>query len=79
MTPSTPTNGTGRGFAVLLAAEAVSRVGSRMSFLALPWFVWVTTHSAAQMGMVGFAEMLPYFIAQAFGGPLMDRIGAMRE
>lgn len=69
---------TRRGFAVLLAAEAVSRVGSRMSFLALPWFVWVTTHSPAQMGIVGFAEMLPYVIAQAFGGPLLDRIGAKR-
>jgi MFS family permease len=78
MTPSTPTNGTRRGFAVLLAAEAVSRVGSRMSFLALPWFVWVTTHSPAQMGIVGFAEMLPYVIAQAFGGPLLDWIGAKR-
>lgn len=78
MTAATHTVGARRGFAVLLAAEAVSRVGSRMSFLALPWFVWVTTHSPAQMGIVGFAEMLPYVIAQAFGGPLLDRIGAKR-
>ncbi|HKE51038.1 MAG TPA: MFS transporter [Actinomycetes bacterium] len=75
MTSAAPTR---RGFAVLLAAEAVSRVGSRMSFLALPWFVWVTTHSPAQMGIAGFAEMLPYVVAQAFGGPLLDRIGAKR-
>lgn len=78
MTSATRTVGTRRGFAVLLAAEAVSRVGSRMSFLALPWFVWVTTHSPAQMGVVGFAEMLPYVVAQAFGGPLLDRMGARR-
>ncbi|HKA68868.1 MAG TPA: MFS transporter [Actinomycetes bacterium] len=78
MTSAPSAIGSRRGFAVLLAAEAVSRVGSRMSFLALPWFVWVSTHSPAQMGIVGFAEMLPYVIAQAFGGPLLDRIGAKR-
>ena len=78
MTATTPTLGARRGFAALLTAEAVSRIGSRMSFLALPWFVWVTTHSPAKMGIVGFAEMLPYVIAQAFGGPLLDRIGAKR-
>ena len=66
------------GFTALLAAEAVSRAGSRMSFLAVPWFVWVTTHSPALMGVVGFAEMLPYVLTQAFGGPLFDRIGAKR-
>lgn len=76
MTSTRP--GSRRGFTALLAAEAVSRIGSRMSFLALPWFVWVTTHSPALMGVVGFAEMLPYVIAQALGGPVLDRIGAKR-
>jgi MFS family permease len=28
--------------------------------------------------MVGFAEMLPYVVAKALGGPLIDRIGARR-
>jgi len=62
----------------LLAAQAISLTGSRMTMLALPWFVLVTTHSAAMTGVVAFAEMAPYVLACALGGPLLDRIGARR-
>ncbi|WP_203860601.1 MFS transporter [Plantactinospora mayteni] len=62
----------------LLAAEGVSLVGSRMSMVALPWFALVVTGSAARTGVVAFAEMLPYVLACALGGPLIDRIGARR-
>ncbi len=75
---TTPGTRVRAGFTALLVAEAVSKIGSRMSFLALPWFVWVTTHSPAQMGLVGFAEMLPYVAVQGLGGPLVDRIGTRR-
>lgn len=67
-----------RGFAGLLAAEGVSFVGTRMSFVALPWFVLVTSGSAARTGVVAFAEMLPYVLVCAFGGPLLDRLGHRR-
>lgn len=67
-----------RGFVGLLAAEGVSFVGTRMSFVALPWFVLVTTGSAARTGLVAFAEMLPYVLVCAFGGPLLDRLGHRR-
>ncbi|BCB81450.1 macrolide resistance MFS transporter Mrx(A) [Phytohabitans flavus] len=67
-----------RGFAGLLAAEGVSFIGTRMSFVALPWFVLVTSGSAARTGIVAFAEMLPYVLVCAFGGPLLDRLGHRR-
>ncbi|MFY1687902.1 MFS transporter [Plantactinospora sp. WMMB782] len=62
----------------LLVAEWISLVGSRMSMVALPWFTLVLTGSAARTGVVAFAEMLPYVLACALGGPLIDRIGARR-
>ncbi|MEV4629018.1 MFS transporter [Micromonospora sp. NPDC049523] len=62
----------------LLTAEAISLVGSRMSMVALPWFTLVSTGSAAKTGVVAFAEMLPYVLACALGGPLIDRLGARR-
>ncbi|MGI5147540.1 MFS transporter [Plantactinospora sp. CA-294935] len=62
----------------LLVAEGVSLVGSRMSMVALPWFTLVVTGSAARTGVVAFAEMLPYVLACALGGPLIDRVGARR-
>jgi predicted MFS family arabinose efflux permease len=62
----------------LLTAEAISLVGSRMSMVALPWFTLVSTGSATKTGLVAFAEMLPYVLASALGGPLVDRFGARR-
>ena len=41
-----------RSLAGLLCAELVSLTGSAMTFVALPWFVVVTTGSAAKMGWV---------------------------
>ena len=48
-----------RGLLALLVAEVVSRVGSQMTFLALPWFVLVTTDSPAKMGIVLAVELAP--------------------
>ena len=62
----------------LLVAEAVSLTGSRISFLAVPWLVLETTGSAAKTGLVAFAEMLPYVLASALGGPIVDERGPRR-
>lgn len=67
-----------RGLLGLLGAVGVSLLGTRMSFLALPWFVLVTTGSATKTGLIAFAEMAPYVTVQALGGPLVDRLGAWR-
>jgi MFS family permease len=62
----------------LLGAVGVSLLGTRMSFLALPWFVLTTTGSATRTGLVALAEMGPYVTVQALGGPMVDRLGARR-
>ncbi|MER0245254.1 MFS transporter [Streptomyces sp. HSW2009] len=59
----------------VLAAIAVSLTGTRVSVVARPWFVLVTTGSATQTGLVAFCEMTPYVLVKAFAGPLVDRIG----
>jgi MFS family permease len=61
-----------------LVANFVSILGTRMSLLALPWFVLVTTGSAAKTGLIAFAEMAPYVAVQGLGGPLVDRYGTRR-
>lgn len=68
-----------RGLIGLLIADAVSMVGSRMSLVALPWFVLAGTGSAAKTGLVAAAEMLPYVVACGLGGPLLDRVGHRRS
>lgn len=64
-----------RPLAGVLAAIAVSVTGTRISLVALPWFVLVTTGSATMTGLVAFCEMAPYVMVKAFTGPLVDRIG----
>jgi len=59
----------------VLAAAAVSQTGTRISAIALPWFVLVTTGSAGLTGLVAFCEMAPYVLVKALSGPLVDRAG----
>ena len=61
-----------------LVANVVSLCGTRVSAIAIPWFVLVTTGSPMKTGLVAFAEMTPLVLCKAFGGPLIDRIGGRR-
>ncbi|WP_216853001.1 MFS transporter [Phytoactinopolyspora halotolerans] len=67
-----------RGLVGVLSAQAVAWTGTRLSAIALPWFVLTTTGSAAQTGVVVFAELTPYVIAQVISGPLIDHVGPRR-
>ncbi|MFI8854505.1 MFS transporter [Streptomyces sp. NPDC053499] len=67
-----------RPLAGVLAAMAVSLTGTRISAVALPWFVLVTTGSTARTGLVALCEMAPYVLVKAFTGPLVDRAGPRR-
>ncbi|MQS15419.1 MFS transporter [Streptomyces kaniharaensis] len=70
----TPARGV-RPLAGVLAATVVSLTGTRVSAVALPWFVLATTGSATMTGLVAFAEMTPYVLVKALTGPLVDRLG----
>jgi MFS family permease len=65
-----------RGLAALLAAEVVSRIGSQMTFVALPWFVLVTTGSPAKMGIVLACELAPVALLGIPSGTIVSRYGA---
>jgi predicted MFS family arabinose efflux permease len=65
-----------RSLLALLAAELVSRAGSQMTFLALPWFVLVTTGSPAKMGIVLAVELVPTALLGVPSGTLVTRVGA---
>ncbi|HBY46483.1 MAG TPA: MFS transporter, partial [Chloroflexi bacterium] len=43
--------------------------------LVIPWFVYVTTGSAARTGLVAFASLLPVVLAGMAGGLIVDRVG----
>ena len=60
----------------LVAAEIVSVLGTRMTYLALPWFVLVTTGSPGKMSLVLAAEIAPMAILGIPSGTLVQRLGA---
>ena len=61
-----------------LTSEAVSITGTRVSMIALPWFVLTTTGSPGKTGLVALAEMLPMVLLKVLGGPIIDRVGPRR-
>lgn len=61
-----------------LVANVVSICGTRVSAIAIPWFVLTTTGSPVKTGIVALAEMGPLVLVKAIGGPLIDRVGARR-
>ncbi|HEY6069042.1 MAG TPA: MFS transporter [Gaiellaceae bacterium] len=67
-----------RSLAAVLVAELVSLTGSAMTFVALPWFVLITTGSTARMGWVLAAELLPVGLLGIPAGTLIARLGAKR-
>jgi MFS family permease len=62
----------------LLVAEVISTTGSQMTWLALPWFVLITTGSPARMSFVVSAELGGYILLGIPGGSAITRFGARR-
>ena len=67
-----------RPLVALLTAEGISSLGSQMTFLALPWFVLVTTGSAARMSIVLATELLPVALLGIPSGAVISKIGARK-
>ncbi|MDX6415114.1 MAG: hypothetical protein QOH23_2524 [Gaiellaceae bacterium] len=62
----------------MLVAELVSLTGTAMTYVALPWFVLITTGSTAKMGWVLAAELLPIGLLGIPAGTVIARLGAKR-
>jgi predicted MFS family arabinose efflux permease len=67
-----------RSIRALLAAEVISTTGAQMTWVALPWFVLVTTGSATRMSLVMGAELLGLALLGLPGGKVLARLGARR-
>ena len=61
-------------FNLLLSGQLVSQTGDKFYMLALSFMVLETTGSAARMGVVLFAGMLPLVAAGLFSGVVVDRV-----
>jgi MFS family permease len=62
-----------RDFILLWTGQAVSTLGSRVTWVAFPLLVLATTGSAAKAGVVGFANTVPRLALGLFAGVAADR------
>lgn len=62
----------------LLLGESISTTGSRMTALALPWFVLTTTGSAKQMSFVVASEVAAYALVGLPSGVMLAWLGSRR-
>lgn len=67
-----------RSLPALFIAETLSTTGSQMTWLALPWFVLITTGSAKRMAFVATAEAAGYALSGLPSGSLLERLGPQR-
>ena len=69
------TRSTRTSVSALVVAEIVSVLGTRMTYLALPWFVLVTTGSPGKMSLVLAAEILPMALLGIPSGAIVEKLG----
>ena len=62
----------------LVAATGISSLGNGLTMLAVPWFVLITTGSAARTGLAAAATSAALIVAGILGGTLVDRLGFKR-
>lgn len=66
------------GIPALVSATAISNIGNGITALAIPWFVLITTGSAARTGIAGALTALAFVVSGILGGALVDRLGYKR-
>jgi MFS family permease len=61
-----------RDFRLLWAGQFVSNIGSQMQMVALNWQMYILTHSAVALGLIGLVRVVPIIIFSLIGGSVAD-------
>src|SRR5437763_3377505 len=67
-----------RNFTILWSGLTASNVGTWMQNFTLAAYGWELTHSAAYVGLLGFAQLGPILLLSPAGGVLADTIDRRR-
>ena len=69
---------TSRPFRNLLIGDAVSVIGTQVTAVAVPLQVYAQTRSAAAVGLVGIAGLVPLIVFGLYGGAVADAVDRRR-
>lgn len=67
-----------RDFRRLAIGQFVSGLGTQAALVAVPYQVFLLTHSAGLVGLIGAAELGPMVVVSLLGGAIADRIDRRR-
>src|SRR6266403_5890317 len=67
-----------RDFRLLWLGQIVSVTGSQMQMVAINWHIYLLTHSALALGMVGIFRAGPIILCSLLGGVVADAIDRRR-
>ena len=68
-----------RDLRLLILGELFSGLGAQAALVAIPFQVYVLTHSAALVGLLGIAELGPIIVCSLLGGAIADRVDDRRR
>src|SRR5258708_4253081 len=61
-----------RNYALLFWGQLISATGTQMQILAMAWQVYLLTHSAIALGLIGLMQAIPRLLFSLVGGVLAD-------
>src|SRR5260370_38097988 len=61
-----------RNYALLFWGQLISATGTQMQVVALAWQVYLLTHSAIALGLIGLMQAIPRLLFSLVGGVLAD-------
>src|SRR2546422_44011 len=67
-----------RDFRLLWMGQTVSVTGSQMQLVAINWHIYLLTHSALALGLVGAFRAVPIILCSLLGGVVADVIDRRR-
>ncbi|HTB33045.1 MAG TPA: MFS transporter, partial [Bacteroidia bacterium] len=62
-----------RNYRLFFTGQSISLIGTWMQKTAIPWVIYVETHSSFMLGLTVFATQFPSFLFSLFGGVVSDR------
>src|SRR5256885_5328834 len=67
-----------RDFRLLWMGQIVSVTGSQMQLAAINWHIYILTHSALALGLVGACRAAPIILCSLMGGVVADVVDRRR-
>ncbi len=67
-----------RDFRLLFAGQSISELGSHITFVAVPYQVYVITRSTLAVGLIALCELVPLLVLPIVGGAIADAVERRR-